>query len=464
MSISTEFNFKHLLDSILRSQHNLEKSYHRLSSLPYNDLSESAKWLVDNYYLIHPQIVDLIKSLNSGRFHPRVYELALNYLKKYRYIKSLTLKNFIDDFQKKKILTSSDIWSVPVMFRLTLINRLSRLVSVPDAKTLDYKQLVTNLRYLDSIDWKIFFESVSRLERLLALDPDGTYPRMTMESKEIYRHTIEQLARFSHLSEIEIARLLIDKAKKSVSAPENHIGYYLYPPQISEFKKEIGYHPPLKYAVADFLVMHPEVAYFSLSIFLLVLFIAGVLGFGISSLLAVFLFLFVLSRPALFLTNYLVAGMVMPSPPPQLNFSAGIPNQFSTVVVIPCLLGNPDGINDLLRNQEKRFLSNPYSNLYFALLTDFSDSSTEYCPEDGLLIDAAVTGIRQLNEKYLSSTGRAPFYLFHRRRLFNPKENKWMGWERKRGKLIEFNRFLKGAVDTSISVREGDLSLLKSVK
>ncbi|HEX2269983.1 MAG TPA: hypothetical protein VHH35_10625, partial [Pyrinomonadaceae bacterium] len=115
---------------------------------------------------------------------------------------------------------------------------------------------------------------------------------------------------------------------------------------------------------------------------------------------------------------------------------------------------------ELVERLEVHFLANQDKNVYFALLGDFADAKSEETPNDSSLLAVAQSGIEALNRHH----GEARFHLFHRKRLWNPGEEKWMGWERKRGKLEEFNRLLRGADDTSFVVRTADDALLNSVR
>lgn len=53
-----------------------------------------------------------------------------------------------------------------------------------------------------------------------------------------------------------------------------------------------------------------------------------------------------------------------------------------------------------------------------------------------------------------------PFYFFHRQRRWNASEKRWLGWERKRGKIHELNQLLRGASDTSYTVQHGNVAVL----
>src|SRR5260370_32719701 len=110
---------------------------------------------------------------------------------------------------------------------------------------------------------------------------------------------------------------------------------------------------------------------------------------------------------------------------------------------------------------EVRFLGNRDKNLHFALLTDSVDSRTG--PADGdPLIRVCSQLIERLNHKY-ARQARGTFFHFHRRQVYCASEGTWMGWERKRGQLLDFNSFLRGEQD-AFSVKTGALSLLRDVR
>ena len=146
-----------------------------------------------------------------------------------------------------------------------------------------------------------------------------------------------------------------------------------------------------------------------------------------------------------------------------MDFSAGIPPEYRTLVVVPSMLLNPDNVQELVEKLEVRFLANRDENLHFALLTDFRDAAEEVQPEDESLLDLAVQGIAELNARYESDSG-ARFFLFHRPRRWNPQERLWMGYERKRGKLGDLNAFLRGAAPDAFSRIVGETAKLTDVK
>ncbi len=144
--------------------------------------------------------------------------------------------------------------------------------------------------------------------------------------------------------------------------------------------------------------------------------------------------------------NWLASLLVRPRPLPRLDFSAGIPPECRTMVVVPTMLSSAESIADLLEGLEMRYLANRDDNLHFALLTDLLDAPQEVMPQDAELVRLAKEGIEQLNQKYENHRGDI-FYLFHRPRRWNAREGVWMGFERKRGKLAEFNALLHRTSD-----------------
>src|SRR5262249_35037286 len=148
------------------------------------------------------------------------------------------------------------------------------------------------------------------------------------------------------------------------------------------------------------------------------------------------------------LVHHALTLLLPPRVLPKLDFKEGIPEDCATFVVVPTLLTGPESVAVLVDRLEVHYLSNPDPALRFALLTDFTDAATQTPAEDEGLIRDALARIRDLNERY-SAGGADRFFLFHRRRVWNEAENRWMGWERKRGKLGEFNRLLRGATDTT---------------
>ena len=328
-----------------------------------------------------------------------------------------------------------------------------------------------SLRLLSTTDWKTFFEQTSQVEQILRDDPAQIYSNMDFNTRNNYRSVIEELARHSKFSEEQVAMAAVDCARsvgKKTEGRKAHVGFYLRDDGRGMLESNIQYQPELKTRLEGWLLKFPTVTYlgsiglvsgillFGLLIFVscldsspIQLIIAGILGLGLAL------------EAAISLVNRSVTRHIKPQSLPRMEFSKGIPPGNNTMVVVPTLMESIDEINQLLQELEIHYLSNPDPQLTFALLTDFGDAPEQSMPGDEDLIAFAKTGIENLNQKYNQPT---PFYLFHRDRKWNPSEGVWMGWERKRGKLSEFNHLLLDSDAKPFSTLVGDLRILPAIK
>ena len=134
---------------------------------------------------------------------------------------------------------------------------------------------------------------------------------------------------------------------------------------------------------------------------------------------------------------------------PALDLIDGVPANLRTLVAVPTLLTTPDSIEELIERLEIHYLASPEGDLHFALVSDWTDAANEHADSDAALVAAAAEGVARLNRRYGPAPGGTRFLLLHRRRIWNEGESRWIGWERKRGKLHELNRLLRGATDTT---------------
>ncbi len=338
------------------------------------------------------------------------------------------------------------------------------------ARQLMLGNVIGSMRLLSTLNWRAFFEQINLVERVLRGDPARAYGAMDFETADRYRRSVEQLARRSRRSEMDVARQAVECAaarSDDLGSREGHVGYYLISQGRFAFEKQLGYRRSIRERAARFASRHPAIGYLGV--------IAGLLGLSLASLLIygrrhgadtfdlVLIGLLVIvpvSDLVISLVNRLITSQVPPRPLPKLAFADGIPATATTIVVVPTILSSPRGVSDLVEQLEVRFLANRDPHLHFALLGDFPDAAAETLPDDSEIILEASRLTRDLNERY----GGDRFFFFHRARRWNSVDERWMGWERKRGKLAEFNRLLRGATDTSYVVQIGELSLLPSVR
>ena len=327
--------------------------------------------------------------------------------------------------------------------------------------------IVTTLRALGSIDWRLFFEAVSHVEAVLRRDPSGVYPQMEMATRDRYRHAIERLSRRTRIPETDVANRALALATASGAA---HVGSYLFGRDREHLEQDLGDRPNLGERAVAWAAAQAAVLFIAAvcgtTLLAAAALAAQVIALGGSTGMAAFVFIVTLvpmSALVVSILHSLAAGLWRPRILPKLDFAAGIPDSCRTMVVVPVLISSPQAIRELLAALEIRFLGNRDPQLHFALLTDFTDAASSELPGDAAVLDTARAGVEHLNDLYALDR-KDRFHLFHRRRVWNAPDGIWMGWERKRGKLLEFNRLLRGAKDTTFVLHVGDSTILPHIK
>ena len=542
-------------------------------------ITPAAEWLLDNFYLIEEQIQMARRHLPRGYSRelprlvsgpsaglPRVYDIVLELISHVdAQIDAGPLSAFIAAYQTVSSLKLGELWAIPIMLRLGLIENLQRITTrltiaredrdladvwvdrLQDMAETDPSHLVivvanmaesnlpisssfvaefcqrlsrqspvlhlarswleqrlveqglsieelvcqesqnqaadqvsvshsiASLRFLSALDWKEFVETLSRVEETLRADPAGVYGQMDFPTRDCYRHSVEAISRHSRLAEAEVAQraiqLAADSAKRTSRDDRTaHVGFYLIDKGL-----------PLLERMAQVRWQWRTIGERSIQRFPLT-FYAG--GIGMLTLLATFglmlqaqtlgvqgwrlaffalVFLLCGSQLAVALMNWMSMLLVKPRLLPRLDFSTGIPSDCRTMVVIPTMLTSLGSVDRLIETLEIHHLSNRDEHLHFALLTDSCDAPEEILPGDHALLQRVRSGIEMLNQKY-PSTNQTRFFLFHRPRRWNAGEGLWMGYERKRGKLTEFNALLRGGSHACFSEIVGETAILPSIK
>jgi len=540
-------------------------------------ITPAAEWLLDNFYLIEEQVQMARRHLPQGYSRglpclaegasaglPRVYSLVLELILHVdAQIDAAPLNAFVDAFQSACPLTVGELWAIPIMLRLGLIENLQRITArqtkaredanlaefwverlrtmaeespsrlvivvaemaksdlpVSSSFVAEFCQIlsrqspvlhlartwleqrlgehglsiehlshqesqnqaadqvsvsnsITSLRFLGSMDWKRFVDGQSRIESALRGDPAGVYGAMDFATRDRYRHVVESLARHSGVAEPEVAGRAVDLAEESARREGSgdrtgHVGFYLIDKGRPVLERSIQVRWPWRRFVERMIHRAPLTFYAGGIAALTLLGVSG-LSWHIQSLgaagavLVAFavLTLFGASQLAVGLMNWLAALLVKPHPLPRMDFSSGIAPDCRTMAAVPTMLKSAEGIDRLVETLEIHFLANQDPHLHFALLTDFADAPDEVMPGDADLLERARAGIEMLNQKHAPERPDR-FFLFHRPRLWNDGEGAWMGFERKRGKLADFNALLRGGSRQCFSAIVGDMAVLPS--
>ncbi len=505
-------------------------------------IAPAGEWLLDNFYLIEEQIRTARRHLPKGYSRelprllngpsaglPRVYDITLETISHGDgRVDPENLSRFVAAYQKVAVLKLGELWAIPIMLRLALIENLRRVaarivadwfdrdladtwadqmteIAEHDPKSLitlvadmarsrlpmtsafvaelarrlqgrgpalalpltwveqwlseaglTIKQLVQSenqqlaadqvsvsnsigsLRFLSAMDWRDFVETMSTVEQTLREDPGDVYGRMDFATRDRYRHVVEKTAKTTRHSESEVARQAVQLAQAAAAVDSRedraaHVGFYLIDKGLGVLEqrvqmrlspaallRKVGRRFPLLLYIGAILVMTGGLA----GGLMAYAHADGVQGWGLG--LIGILALLCASHLAVALVNWLTTLLATPHPLPRMDFSKGIPPELRTLVVVPTMLTNTQPLLRLARQ-----------------------------------------GIDALNEKY-RRVGGNPFFLCHRPRRWNPQDRVWMGFERKRGKLADVNRLLRGGAPGTrpdgFALVDGDTAVLPSVK
>jgi len=488
--------------------HALEYAQRHLASLPTEDatLPRAAEWFLDNYYLIRRVARQIEEDLPRGFIRhlpqlatgPATGRLRIDVLARELITRTnidldfAAVRRFVDAYQEVTPLTIAELWALPTMLRTAVLRHLVRFLDelhIPvrpgrpfrgdgtrrppspggsageDRVALDpgvgVECSIRALRLLDVVDWKAFFKQTNRVEAVLQTDPARVYERMDFGTCDSYRRVVEALAWATGRSEQSIADLAIRLAMEEPSDERGrHVGHYLVGGGRSVLEQRIGYRPVGLARVRRTLTRWPTISYL-LPLALVTVIPLVALGWILARdatpgpMIAVALIVAAVpaSVVAVAIMQATLARLLPPRTLPKLDFTKGMPADVRTLVVIPTLLGRTEDVTSMLRQLELHYLSNPDPELRFALLTDDVDSTA--VPADATLLDHAASEIEALNTRH-GTPGVRPFHLLHREARWNPAEERFMGWERKRGKLEELNRLLRGDTETSYARHVGD--------
>lgn len=334
--------------------------------------------------------------------------------------------------------------------------------------TVSMGNCIASLKYISSLEWSKIFESVSFLEKILREDPSGTYPLMDINTRSYYKRQIGLLAKSYGVSELHMAKEAIELAKEASEeggaefcengyCRRSHVGYYIISNGLKKLENRQKGKKNQVERIRGFLLNHLGNLYMGLNMVFTMLIVILVIDYTIkaqgqnSVYIAILTGLAVIipaSEMAVSIVNWLVCKVKKPAFFPRLELEDGIPESMSTMVVMPALLTDEKRVGQLLENMENHYLANREKNLYFALIGAFADAKEQSTEKDTGVLLAASQGINALNGKY-AKDGKDLFYFYNRLRTLNEKDNKWTGWERKRGALMEFNELLLGSQDTS---------------
>jgi len=466
--------------------------------------SRAADWLLDNDYQILRAIRQVGEDL-PGQFYrrlpvladkananfPRIYALAHAILDATRLqLSAGSIVVYVHAYEEVSALSIAELWALPSMLRLASLGILGEafhqlnpdlaLPFEPDRYMLDghtsdptdrISRAIANLSVIHTIEWRDIVDQISRVEAILRRDPAKVYARMDFATRDRYRRVVEELADGSESSETQVANEAIELSKQpSADDRRSHVGYWLIGNGLPKMEARLSYRAPLRTRLHQLLDRNAYLIYAAALIVVgLAAFVAPVAnlvlsGAGVWALIGgIGLSLLPATVLSIAVVHWMIAAFTSPRMLPIMDFRTGIPEDFPTAVVVPLILANIEEVPAFIEHLELRRLSNPDPMLRFVLLTDLADADSERLPGDAAIEEALATAIRNLNGKYGGPDG-GPFFLMHRTRQYNPAEGCWMAWERKRGKLEHFNKFVLGGPANDFALTEGDIARLQGIR
>ena len=543
------------------------------------DAGPAAEWLLDNYHVVQEHLQEVRASLPGGYYrelpelasgpmtgYPRVYEMAISLISHTEARVDLdNVDLYVESFQSVTPLSVGELWAMPAMLRLGLIESVRRMtlrtmqrldeidlahlwsdrilaassrggtalrealrefadadhaltphfvsrflqllrqtegaspplawlehwmrdagVSPESSVALSTQRVtltglmmansITSLRDIGRRDWRQFVEKQSVMEAVLRTDPSGFYPQMTFATRDSYRHVVERIAKGTGHREASVAQWAIDLSQRPPAAYEfepqevrSHVGFFLIDDGVTELERMAGYTPTIAEKVERTVHSHPNAVFVGgLSVLVMLSTLVVMLLIESDARESMVVLLLLAFMPALDIAvtvlNQLVTALLPPRTLSRLDLNEnGVPAAYRTAVVIPTLFGSVDDVRDALETLEVQFLANREAHLHFAVLSDFTDAAGETRPDDDAIVRAALDGISELNERH-AGVDTGPFHLLHRPRRWNATQGVWMGWERKRGKLADFNAVVRGGGGDAFPWQAGDTSALLDVK
>ena len=316
------------------------------------------------------------------------------------------------------------------------------------ADNLSVSNAVRSLRAIGDADWPDIIARTSTLMQLMLTGK--VFEAEDTGTRDQTLHDIESLARRCGRSEVSVAHTLVALMRAHETAHGGNIGasHWLGGPAKAELWAALGLSRGRD--VATWLAQQR----LSLPAYLGTLLIStlglvswmlvhhavpatGHFNFGWLGFLAAGLMAFPASEAVVAVINRLISESAKPHHLPRLALAQGIPAEHRVMVAIPGMLTGAGSAHALVHRLHLHYLANPEIQAQFALLTDWCDADTVSLPTDEGLLQSAMDAVQKLNSRYPQDVADAPprFIVLHRPRSLSTSEGRWIGWERKRGKL-----------------------------
>ena len=333
--------------------------------------------------------------------------------------------------------------------------------------TLTISNIIDSLRLIGQLEWTELIEPVSRSLRVL-----GQSPNFSMESegtRQQITQAMEKMARDTGVSELAVATAVVQCAKSFAATHaqtdngggQDTAAYHLIGPGKNALLASLQSQLAGESKSPD--VKSPsQVRSRRLRAYLLVLALGTLAVLALTARathgephlhldqltswpawIALLLMALPASEAVAALIHRVIAESTRVKSMPRLDFSCGIAPEYRVLVVMPCMLTSSRSTCELVDRLRLHWLANPENNAQFALLTDWADADQASMPADSALLKEAIARVTALNHEYPAAEAQTPrFLVIHRSRVWCSTEARWIGWERKRGKLESLIRYI----------------------
>ncbi|MBX7143531.1 MAG: hypothetical protein K1X79_03695 [Oligoflexia bacterium] len=428
--------------------------------------SETAEAIIGDIVGAEQKGTDIVLSLASRLNAPEIdfEDLAVPVLRKLRTfgLRTAAAVHWLEERLKERGVDIAEV------------NRREQAARAADQITIG--NCISSLRSIDTLNWRSWIEDLSPIDRVLNSDPAAAYAACDFETRDIIRHHVENLSRETGREEYKIAERILELARAAAASEftdpalklrRSHVGYYLLAEGLEELERDLGLHETLDRKLSRFTRQHRVILFLGT----LLAIAASLALYPVEALtmlqaplwltaITTLLFLVLTSEIGLQVIQWFSAHAVRPRHLPKLDLSDGLPSNLSSIVAVQGIFRDKDTITKFIEALEVRYLANNDTNIKYVLLGDLFDAAQEVAASDAELIEHAKTLIEHLNNQ----TEHKPFFLFFRRRIFSKAEGRFMGWERKRGKIHEFNQFLLGKEDSTLLLLVGEAARLRGTR
>ena len=201
---------------------------------------------------------------------------------------------------------------------------------------------IKSIHAIQRMNFLEIFEKINGVEEILKQDPSKIYENMDYKTKDYYRNKVKEIAKKTKISEIYIAKKVIELANlQKEDTKKGHIGYYLIDKGRQELYHSLGLknkETETKQKVEIYILL-VNVISAVLSILIGIFFsnITQSILFGVIQAILIFI---PITEIVIKIIENILGKIIKPKFIPKMDLSKGITEENRTMVVIPTIIDN----------------------------------------------------------------------------------------------------------------------------